>query len=252
MAEAKIYSAGKDLIMMKRNRLIPLSLLIAMVLSPCIVMAQTQKQLVRLAVIEVDSAQLDRYTEFLKEEIEASIGEEPGVITLYGVAEKENQTRVTLFETYADSSRYREHLTTRHFQKYKQGTMLMVEHLDLIEAKSILYIRKPELSTTRSENYIIRLTKMEIESDRTDDFHKLVNTVMLPGLKTEPGVLVMYAVAQKNRPTHISILEVYADAASYEKHLKTSHFIKYKAESKAMIKSLTRVGVNPILLGAKP
>jgi len=51
--------------------------------------------MIRLAKIEVDPNQLADYNSFLKEEIGASILKEPGVITLYGVAEKSNPRRVT-------------------------------------------------------------------------------------------------------------------------------------------------------------
>jgi quinol monooxygenase YgiN len=74
---------------------------------------------------------------------------------------------------------------------------------------------------------------------------------MLPGIKKEPGVLVMYAVAEKNQPAHVSVLEVYANSAAYEKHLNTPHFLKYKTESKDMVKSLKLIDVKPILLGSK-
>jgi quinol monooxygenase YgiN len=198
-------------------------------------MAQAQKQLVRLAVIIVDTTQLDHYNELLREEIQASIQKEPGVITLYAVAEKENPERITLFETYADSAQYRAHLATLHFQKYKQGTLSMVKNLELIETQPILYNRKPALSKASSKDLFIRLIKMEIYPDSVESFHELMSNVMLPGLKKEPGVLVMYAVAEKNQPAHISILEVYANTDAYEKHLKTSHFRKYKTKSKRMI-----------------
>lgn len=226
--------------------------LIIVLLSSSTVMAQNKNQLVRLALIEVDTTQLDRYNELLREEIEASIQKELGVITLYGVAEKENPERITLFETYADSSQYRAHLATPHFQKYKQGTLAMVKHLDLIETEPILYIRKPGLSKARSQDLFIRLIRMEIDSNETENFKELAQGVMLPGIKKEPGVLVMYAVAEKNKPGYISILEVYANAAAYEKHLNTSHFLEYKAGSKNMVKSLKLIDVKPILLGSKP
>lgn len=242
-----------NLITMKTpNRLFYISILIAISLSSYTLRAQKDKQLVRLAVIEVDTTQVDNYNDFLRTEIEASIDKEPGVITLYAVAERENPERVTLFETYADSSQYRAHLATPHFQKYKQGTQQMVKHLALIETQPILYIRKPALSKAHSKDLFIRLIKMEIDSNSIESFGELANAVMVPGLKKEPGVLVMYAVAEKNRPTHISILEVYASSAAYAKHIKTSHFIKYKTESKNMIKSLVLVDVHPILLGSKP
>jgi quinol monooxygenase YgiN len=213
--------------------------------------AQNKTQLVRLALIQVDTAQLDRYNEFLKEEIEASIRLEPGVITLYGVAEKENPERVTLFETYGDSSLYKSHLATPHFQKYKNGTLEMVKHLDLIAMQPILYVRKPELSPVLNQNYFVRLIKMEIDANSVERYSDLAKTVMLPGIKKEPGVLVMYAVAEKNRPIHISVLEVYSDSTAYKRHLNTPHFLKYKKESRSMVKSLRVIDVTPIFLGSK-
>jgi quinol monooxygenase YgiN len=128
----------------------------------------------------------------------------------------------------------------------------MVKHLELIEAQPILYIRKQEISKVRSQDLFIRLIKMEIGSNETENFKDLARSVMLPGLKKEPGVLVMYAVSEKNRPEYISILEVYANAAAYEKHLTTTHFLEYKARSKNMVRSLKLIDVKPVLLGSKP
>jgi quinol monooxygenase YgiN len=226
---------------------------IAILLSSCTVIAQNSKQLVRLAVIEVDTSQLHSYNKYLREEIEASIRLEPGVITLYGVAEAARPERITLFETYEDSAEYKSHLATPHFQKYKQGTLQMVKHLQLIETEPILYVRKPELSNAPSQNIFIRLIRMEIDSGRQiDKFKGLAQSVMLPGIKKEPGVLVMYAVAEKKKPTNISILEVYADSTAYERHLKTPHFLKYETESKDMVKLLKVIDAQPIQLGSKP
>ncbi|HEX5169867.1 MAG TPA: hypothetical protein VFW11_11900 [Cyclobacteriaceae bacterium] len=52
--------------------------------------------MVRLAIIDVDTTQIDNYKLFLKEEIDASIKKEPGVITLYAVSENENPERIPL------------------------------------------------------------------------------------------------------------------------------------------------------------
>jgi quinol monooxygenase YgiN len=213
---------------------------------------QETKQLVRLALIEVDTSQITAYNEFLKEEIEASIQLEPGVITLYGVAEKESPERVTLFETYADSSQYKAHLATPHFQKYKQGTLQMVRDLQLIGVQPILYHRKSGLSKTESGSQYVRLIKMQIDSTMIPRFNELANTVMLPGIKNEPGILVMYAASEKNRPTRVSILEVYESLAAYNIHTATPHYLKYKEESKGLVKSIQFIDVNSISLGSKP
>lgn len=214
--------------------------------------AQNSKQMVRLAIIEVDKPQVEQYRTFLKDEIDASISKEPGVLTLYAVAEKESPMNVTLFETYSDSASYKAHLSTPHFQKYKQGTLQMVKHLNLIATNPILYHRKSQLSKAQPETLYIRLIKLEIDSAAIEDFNQLANTVMMPGLKTERGVLVMYAVAEKDHPTRISILEVYKNLEAYNKHITTPHFQKYKERSGRMVKSLKLIDVNPIRLGSKP
>jgi len=95
--------------------------------------AQNKNQMVRLARLVIDSAQLETYKAFAKEEIEASVRLEPGVITLYAVSEKDRPTHITILEIYADSAAYKAHIQTPHFLKYKNGTKDMVKSLELIE-----------------------------------------------------------------------------------------------------------------------
>lgn len=93
---------------------------------------------VRLSKIVVDPAQLDSYNAYLKEEIEASMRLEPGVLTLYAVAEKEQPNHITILEIYANESAYQSHIATPHFQKYKQGTLNMVQELELIDTTALV------------------------------------------------------------------------------------------------------------------
>lgn len=99
---------------------------------------QKQELLVRIAELEIDPAQLEKYKTMLKEEIEASIRIEPGVLTLYAVAEKDHPERIRIFETYASVEAYKAHLETPHFKTYKLGTQGMVRSLKLIETTPIL------------------------------------------------------------------------------------------------------------------
>lgn len=98
----------------------------------------SENNLVRLSKITVDMAQLDAYNSLLKEEIEASMRIEPGVLTLYATAEKDNPNKITILEIYADRAAYEKHLTTPHFKKYKQGTLSMVKDLQLVDVKPLI------------------------------------------------------------------------------------------------------------------
>jgi quinol monooxygenase YgiN len=117
-----------------------LKIILALVLpfSLQIVCAQEKRQMVRLAKLVIDSVQLKNYKSLLKEEIETSVRVEPGVLTLYAVAEKDNPTHITILEIYADEASYKAHLQTPHFIKYKTGTNGMVKSLQLVETIPIV------------------------------------------------------------------------------------------------------------------
>lgn len=100
--------------------------------------SQDKKQMVRLAKLVIDFPQLESYKAALKEEIEASVRLEPGVLTLYAVSEKDNPTHMTILEIYADTAAYKAHLKTPHFMKYKTVTNEMVKSLELVEATPLV------------------------------------------------------------------------------------------------------------------
>jgi 4-carboxymuconolactone decarboxylase len=100
--------------------------------------AQEEEQMVRLAKLVIDPAQLDAYNDALKEEIQASVRLEPGVLTLYAVSEKERPNHITILEIYADRQAYEAHLETEHFIKYKTLTMDMVKSLELVETNPLI------------------------------------------------------------------------------------------------------------------
>jgi 4-carboxymuconolactone decarboxylase len=95
-------------------------------------------QLVRLAKLVIDPVQLEQYNALLKEEIETSVKVEPGVITLYAVAEKKAPNHITILEIYANDEAYKKHIQTPHFLKYKNGTKDMVKQLELIETTPLI------------------------------------------------------------------------------------------------------------------
>lgn len=97
-----------------------------------------ENNMVRLSKITVDPERLAEYNAYLKEEIEASMRLEPGVLLLYAMAEKDHPNEVTILEIYADETAYKSHIETPHFQKYKQGTLDMVKHLELIDTTPLI------------------------------------------------------------------------------------------------------------------
>ncbi len=110
-----------------------LALVIVTVASSSSAYAEEKAQMVRLSKLSVDPSHLEAYRSALREEVSASVRLEPGVLTLYAVAEKERPTHFTILEIYADRDAYEAHIKSPHFLKYKTGTEHMVRSLELID-----------------------------------------------------------------------------------------------------------------------
>lgn len=93
----------------------------------------TESGITRLSKIEVAPEYLDEYKKFAAEVGEISLRTEPGVLTMYAVADKENPCLITILETYASKEAYDRHIASPHFKKYKQGTQKMVRNLVLAD-----------------------------------------------------------------------------------------------------------------------
>ena len=85
---------------------------------------------------------------------------------------------------------------------------------------------------------IVRLSKIEVYRECLEEYMKYATEVGEVSLRTEPGVLTMYAVSEKENPGRITILETYASQEAYKSHIASEHFQKYKQGTLHMVKTL--------------
>lgn len=98
---------------------------------------------------------------------------------------------------------------------------------------------------------IVRLAELEIDPACLEEYRTLLSEEIEASIVREPGVLTLYAMAVKGQPTQVRILEIYASQAAYEAHLQTPHFLRYKAQTAGMVKSLRLLETEPIAMRAK-
>jgi len=106
-------------------------------------------------------------------------------------------------------------------------------------------------TVAQGKSQMVRLAKLVIEQTQLESYKVFLKEEIETSVRIEPGVLTLYAVSEKDNPTHITILEIYADSAAYKAHLQTPHFIKYKNGTKEMVKSLELIETVPIVPGMK-
>lgn len=116
---------------------------------------------------------------------------------------------------------------------------------------TLLFLFTTELMA-QEKNQLVRLAKIKVDAGRLDEFHAALKEQMTTAMRVEPGVLTYYAVAEKNDPSSLTILEIYADTAAYTRHINTSHFKKYKETVKDIVKSLELIDVTLIAAAKKP
>jgi quinol monooxygenase YgiN len=103
----------------------------------------------------------------------------------------------------------------------------------------------------QADEQYVQVAEIEVDPVQLDAYRAAVQEQIGAAIRKEPGVLVLYAVSEKENPTHVKVFEIYRDRSAYEAHLGSDHFKKYKTTVEKMVKSLKLVQANPIILGAQ-
>ncbi len=101
------------------------------------------------------------------------------------------------------------------------------------------------------DDRVVRIAELQIYPDQLDAYKAALKEEISGSIGKEPGVLTLYAVALKGHPEQIRLFETYRNMASYQAHLQSLHFKKYKERTQHMVKSLSLIETDPILLGSK-
>src|SRR5438046_79217 len=72
----------------------------------------------------------------------------------------------------------------------------------------------------QDKSQMVRLVKLIIDSIQLENYKAALKEEIETSVRLEPGVLTLYAVSEKDNPTHITILEIYADTVAYKAHLQ--------------------------------
>src|SRR4051794_13462562 len=81
----------------------------------------------------------------------------------------------------------------------------------------------------------VRIAELEIDPAQLEAYKAAVKKEIEASVCVEPGVLAIYAVAEKDNPSRLRFFEMYADEAAYRSHIESAHFRKYANATKAMI-----------------
>jgi 4-carboxymuconolactone decarboxylase len=101
-------------------------------------------------------------------------------------------------------------------------------------------INKPTVPVIKPD-IMVRIAEIEIHAEHLGAYKTILKQEAAASVKTEPGVIAIFPMYQKENPAQVRIIEIYADKEAYQSHLKTPHFLHYKTGTAQMVKSLKLV-----------
>ncbi|WP_462250207.1 putative quinol monooxygenase [Ferruginibacter sp.] len=101
-------------------------------------------------------------------------------------------------------------------------------------------------ASAQTKDMMIRISEIEIDTNYLKEYNAILQEESRASVQLEAGVIAIYPLYQKENPTQIRILEIYANRKAYEAHLKTPHFQKYKTSTLKMVKSLKLLDMDNI------
>lgn len=100
--------------------------------------------------------------------------------------------------------------------------------------------------SAQTNNMMIRISEIEIDSSYLQEYKDILQVESKASVVNEPGVIAIFPMYQQENPNQIRILEIYANKAAYDNHIKSPHFQEYKTSTFKMVKSLKLIDMNSI------
>lgn len=117
----------------------------------------------------------------------------------------------------------------------------------LTEALNFISEQEEEFMHKLTEESIVRISRITVNPDYLPDYIAMVAECGRESMSTEPGVIMMYSMQDQINPEQITILEIYRDQRSYDSHINSPHFRKYKSGTLKMINKLELLDQTPLV-----
>ncbi len=101
-------------------------------------------------------------------------------------------------------------------------------------------------NTLNTGSMIVRIAEIEVYPEYLSEYLAYATEVDRLSVEREPGVICLFPMQDSADSCQIRILEIYANDAVYQAHLKTDHFQKYKQGTLKMVKSLKLNTMQPM------
>lgn len=123
---------------------------------------------------------------------------------------------------------------------------LIEKHVSKTQANVLRKLLSAPVVPVVEADMMVRIAEIEVDASYLEEYIAILKEEAAASVKIEPGVLAIFPMYQKDNPTQIRLVEIYANQSAYQSHLKTPHFQHYKTTTLKMVKSLNLVAMEAI------
>ncbi|MCS4224595.1 putative quinol monooxygenase [Sphingobacterium sp. BIGb0165] len=110
----------------------------------------------------------------------------------------------------------------------------------------VMFFCMSNYAHSQQPKIMVRISEIEIYPEHLEKYKEILKIEAEASIRLEAGVIAIFPMFQKDKPTQIRILEMYKDQQGYQSHLKAEHFQKYKTGTLHMVKSLNLVDMEAL------
>jgi alkylhydroperoxidase/carboxymuconolactone decarboxylase family protein YurZ/quinol monooxygenase YgiN len=130
--------------------------------------------------------------------------------------------------------------------QFLQVADLIGQHIGTAQANTVRkLLAQPPIPVT-APDMMVRIAELEIVPEYLKEYNAILKEESAASVKVEPGVIAIFPMYEQQNPGQIRIVEIYANRAAYQSHLKTPHFQHYKTTTLKMVKSLKLVDMQSL------
>jgi alkylhydroperoxidase/carboxymuconolactone decarboxylase family protein YurZ/quinol monooxygenase YgiN len=123
---------------------------------------------------------------------------------------------------------------------------LVESHVSRTQANVLRKLLSQPTIPVIEPDMMVRIAEIEIFPEFQEEYKAVLKEEAAASVNVERGVIAIFPMVQKENPTQIRLVEVYASRAAYEAHLKAPHFLHYKTATRNMIKSLKLIDMKSL------
>ncbi|MES2238956.1 MAG: carboxymuconolactone decarboxylase family protein [Bacteroidota bacterium] len=131
-------------------------------------------------------------------------------------------------------------------EQLEQISTLIEKSVNATQANTVRKIISKPLVPIVKPEMMVRISEIEILAEYLEEYNSILKEEASVSVKIEPGVIAIFPMYQKENPTQIRIIEMYADKDAYQSHLQTPHFQHYKTTTLKMVKDLKLINMESL------